>query len=107
IRVWLMALRPSHLSRRDSFGNHRPAPVKGAIVGCAGRSEALLPLGVDASPVVQMSCAPALVKMSLARVISAEFSVGTERRILPALPLPSYPLASISGMPKPINPPAI
>jgi hypothetical protein len=42
----------------------------------------LLFLGVDASPVVQMSCAPAFVKMSLARVISSVFSVWTEIRIL-------------------------
>ena len=34
-----------------------------------------MPLGVDASPVVPMSCAPACLKMSLARAISSEFSV--------------------------------
>src|SRR5664279_587309 len=45
--------------------------------------------------------------MSLARAISFESSVWTEMRRLPALTLPSYRLASISGMPRPINPPAI
>ena len=35
---------------------------------------ALHSLGVEASPVQQMSCAPALVKMSLARAISPELS---------------------------------
>ena len=59
------------------------------MAGCDGRSVALLSLDVDASPVVQMSCAPALVKISLARLISYELSVWTEMRRLPALILPS------------------
>ena len=60
-----------------------------AAAGRDPRSVALAALGVDASPVEQMSCAPALVKISLARVISSEFSVWTEMRMLPALILPS------------------
>lgn len=78
-----------------------------AADGRTPRLGALLSLGVDASPVVQMPCAFARVKMFLARVISSEFSVWTEMRMFPDLILPSYRLASISGMPRPINPPAM
>lgn len=68
------------------FADYR---LSAGSVECAARSGGLLFFGVEASPVTQMSCAPAWVKISLARAISLESSVWTEIRILPALTFPS------------------
>src|SRR5262245_61744180 len=97
--------RPAHDTARENPGLHQTRE--------AGYRRVLVPvvrswsLGTDASPVLEMSSAPAASKIFLARLVSSLFSEWTEISALPLRRRPSYRLASNSGMPIPIRAPVM
>jgi hypothetical protein len=73
---WGVVLRPALTPAAGVVSvDYIRVPLSAGSARCEALAGARLPWGVDASPVVQMSCAPAFVKRSLARAISSELSV--------------------------------
>ena len=69
------------------------------------RASSFAELSDDASPVEEISSAPVIFMMSLARLISSEVSQWTDSKIPPSFTRPSYRFASYSGIPNPMSAP--
>ena len=80
-----MILRSVQLNRRKCFNwDHGGVDLKTGLAIGTVRLAALIASGADASPVLQIFCAPPLVKIPLARLVSVKsflitaFTIGGE-----------------------------